>query len=57
MEPRLVHASTVDKEDVTRCVTSRWPVDRREPSGLPSALNGGNDYDVNDVQIGFGVRS
>ena len=25
-------------------------------SGLPSVLNGGNDYHVNDVRIGFGVR-
>jgi hypothetical protein len=25
-------------------------------SGLPSFLNGGNDYHVNDVRIGFGVR-
>lgn len=25
-------------------------------SGLPSALNGGNDYNVNDVRIGVGVR-
>jgi len=25
-------------------------------SGLPSLLNGGNDYNVNDVRIGLGVR-
>ena len=25
-------------------------------SGLPSVLSGGNDYNVNDVRIGFGVR-
>lgn len=25
-------------------------------SGLPSVLSGGNDYDVNDVRIGVGVR-
>ena len=25
-------------------------------SGLPSALNGGNDYNINDVRIGLGVR-
>jgi len=24
-------------------------------SGLPSALNGGNDYHVNDVRIGLGI--
>jgi len=25
-------------------------------SGLPSVLNGGNDYNINDVRIGLGVR-
>jgi opacity protein-like surface antigen len=25
-------------------------------SGLPSVLNGGNDYNINDVRIGLGIR-